>query len=91
MEFQETTADLVIKELAPRAQALRQSIAIRIALATKASDSLEQQIKDDVNEIERLSALTDDLRGQLERLRASLSGALSTYRNGAAAWREQHG
>jgi hypothetical protein len=72
-EFQETTADLVIKELAPRAQALRESIAIQIALATKASGSLEQQMKDDANEIERLTALTDDLSGQLGRLRASLA------------------
>jgi hypothetical protein len=73
LEFQETTADLVIKELAQRAQALRESIATRIILATKASGSLEQQMKDDANEIERLSALTDDLRGQMEKLRASLA------------------
>jgi hypothetical protein len=72
-EFQEITADLVIKELAPRGRALRESIATRIALATKASDSLEQQMKDDANEIERISALTDDLRGQLERQRTSLA------------------
>lgn len=72
-EFQETTADYVIKELAPHAQALRESIAIRIALATQASDNLEQQIKDDVNEIERIAALSDDLRGQLETQRATLA------------------
>lgn len=72
-EFQETTDDLVIKELAPRARLLREGIATRIALATAASDSLEQQIKDDANEIERVSALIDDLRGQLEKQRASLA------------------
>jgi hypothetical protein len=73
MEFQETTADLVIKELAPRTQALRESIATRSDLATKASDSLELQIKGDANEIERISAITDDMRGQIEKQRASLS------------------
>ncbi len=72
-EFQETAANLVIQELAPRARALRESIETRIALATKAADGLDQQTKDDANEIERLSALTDDLRGQLEKQRASLA------------------
>lgn len=81
-EFQETTADLVIKELAPRARALREAIAARIALATKASDNLEQQIKDDENEIERIGVLTDDLRGQLEKQRANLAALYQ--RTGAA-------
>ena len=52
-EFQETIADLIIKELAPRERAMRESIATRLALATMASDSLEQQMKDDANEIEQ--------------------------------------
>jgi hypothetical protein len=41
---------------------VRESIAPRLALTIQASDSLERQIKDDANEIERVSALTD-LRG----------------------------
>lgn len=72
-EFQETIADQIIKELAPRARALRESIAAQISLATKASDDLEQQIKADANEIERISAVSDDLRGQLEKQRANLT------------------
>jgi hypothetical protein len=72
-EFQETTADHIIKELAPRARALREDIAVRLSLATRASDSLEQQIKADTNEVERITALSDDLRGQLENQRASLA------------------
>ena len=72
-EFQEVAADLVIKELAPRARALRESIETRIALATKAADSLEQQIKDDSNEIDRIGVLADDLRSQLEKQRQNLA------------------
>jgi hypothetical protein len=72
-EFQKATADLIIKELAPRARALRESITARNILAKRASDSLDQQIKDDTNEIERTSALADDLRSQLEKQRAALA------------------
>jgi chromosome segregation ATPase len=72
-EFQETTVHHIIEELAPRARALREDIAARISFATKASDSLEQQIKADANEIERNSALSDDLRGQLENKPANLA------------------
>jgi|SRR5665213_1380508 len=72
-EFQESTAGLVIKELAPRAAALRANIVTRLALATKASDTLELQIKEDENEIKRIGTLTDDLRDQLEKQRASLA------------------
>jgi predicted nucleic acid-binding Zn-ribbon protein len=72
-EFQQSIADTIIKDLAPRAQALRENIAAQLALATKASDSLEQQIKADTNEIERISALSDDLRGQLDNQRANLT------------------
>jgi hypothetical protein len=71
-EFQDITADLIIKELAPRARALRESIATRITLANVVSDNLEQQIKDDANEVERLTVLTDNLRAQLEKQQASL-------------------
>jgi predicted nucleic acid-binding Zn-ribbon protein len=72
-EFQGITADLVIKELAPRARVLREGIATRISLAKRASDNLEQQIKADASEIERISALGDVLRGQIENLRANLA------------------
>jgi hypothetical protein len=72
-EFQEITADRIIKDLTPRARALRENIAAKIALATRASDNLEQQIKADANEIERVSALSDDLRSQLEKQRANLA------------------
>jgi hypothetical protein len=72
-EFQETTADLVINDLASRARALREGIAARISLAKGASDNLEQQIKTDANEIDRIGALTDDLQGQLQRQRANLA------------------
>src|ERR1700730_17884695 len=72
-EFQEAIADLVIKELAPRARALRAAIAARIDLAAKASDNIEQQISDDLSEVERIGVFTDDLRGQLEKQRASLA------------------
>jgi len=72
-EFQETTADLVIKELAPRARALREGNETRIALATKAADNLEQQIKDDSNEIDRIGVLADDLRSQLGKQRENLA------------------
>jgi len=71
-EFQETIADLITKELASRTQALRESITARISLAKRAADNLEQQIKADANEIDRISALSDDLQGQLQRQRASL-------------------
>ena len=72
-EFHDIIANLVTKELAPRARALRESIESRIALATKASESLEQQIKDDGGEIDRISVLTEDLRGQLEKQRVNLA------------------
>jgi uncharacterized coiled-coil protein SlyX len=72
-EFQETTADLIIKDLEPRARALRESIATRIALANAASDDLEQQIKHDASEIEHIGVLIKDLRGEIEKNRASLA------------------
>ena len=72
-EFQETTADLVIKELAPRARALREGIETRLALATKAANNLEQQIKDDSNEIDRIGFLADDLSIQLGKQRENLA------------------
>jgi hypothetical protein len=72
-EFQETIADHIIKELAPRAQALRESIATRIALATQASNSLEQQINEDANKIERIGALADELHSQLAKQRETLT------------------
>jgi hypothetical protein len=72
-EFQKATADLIIKELAPRARALRESMAARNSLVKRASDNLEQQIKDDTSEIERTSALADDLRSQLGKQRAALA------------------
>ena len=72
-EFQETTADLIIKELAPRTKALREGIETRIALATKAADNLEQRIKDDSNEIDRIGVLADDLRSQLGKQRENLA------------------
>jgi hypothetical protein len=72
-EFQEIIADLVTKELAPRARTLRESIANRLALASKVADDIEQQIKDDGNEIDRIGALTEDLRSQIEKQRANLA------------------
>jgi chorismate mutase len=72
-EFQKTSADLVIKDLASRAQALREDIAARVSLAKRASDNLEQQIKEDLHEIDRVTAITDDLRGQVQTERASLA------------------
>lgn len=72
-EFQEAAAALVINDLAPRARALRESIETRIALAKNAADTLERQIKDDADEIERISVLTDNLRSELEKQRASLA------------------
>jgi hypothetical protein len=72
-DFQKSVADLVINELAPRARALREAIGARTALATEASDNLEQQIKDDGGEIERIGVLTEDLRGQLEKQRVNLA------------------
>jgi hypothetical protein len=72
-EFQEITADLIIKEQAPRAQTLRASIAAQIASLSEISANLQQQVKDDVHELERLGALTDDLRDQIEKQRANLA------------------
>lgn len=72
-EFQKTTADLVIKELVPRTRALREGIDTRIALATKAADNLEQQIKDDSSEIDRIGVVADDLRSQLGKQRENLA------------------
>lgn len=71
--FHETTADLVTKELAPRARALRQDISARIDLATRIFDSLEQQILTDGKEIERIGTLSDDLRDQLQTQRTTLA------------------
>ena len=73
-EFQKAIADHVIKELAPRARALRESIAARNSLAKGALGNLDQQVKDDTTEIERTNALADDLRSQLEKQRVALAG-----------------
>jgi hypothetical protein len=72
-EFQDAAADLVIKELAPRERALRESIETRMTLATRAADDLEQQIRDDANEIGRFGALLNDLRSQLEKQQENLA------------------
>jgi hypothetical protein len=81
-EFQESIADQIIKELAPRARALREGIAARIVLASKASDNFEQQITADANEIEHIRAFSDDLRGRLENHQADLAALYQ--RTGAA-------
>jgi hypothetical protein len=70
-EFQEAIAARVIKEQAPRVQLLRDGTAMRIASATKASDELDQQIKAITADIERISAFSDSLRGQIENQRAN--------------------
>ena len=72
-EFQEAVADLVIREMAPRERAIRESIETRMALATRAADDIEQQTKDAANEIGRIGVLLNDLRGQLERQQENLS------------------
>jgi hypothetical protein len=72
-EYQETIADLIAKELAPRSRALRENIATQLALAAKTFDDLGQQIKDDANEIERIGANIVDLRGQTEKQRQTLA------------------
>jgi len=72
-EFQNALADQVIKQQAPRAQALRENIAANIASATKASDNLGQEVSSAVKEIERINALSDGLRGQIESQRGNLA------------------
>jgi chromosome segregation ATPase len=59
--------------MASRERAMRASIETRLALATRAADNLEQKIKDDANEIERIGALLDDVRSQLEKQQESLA------------------
>src|SRR5260221_12196141 len=72
-QFQETIAGQIIKDLEPRARAWREDIASQMSIATKASDNLEQWIKADKDEIKRITALSDDLRGQLENQRTNLA------------------
>ena len=81
-KFQQTIADLIIKELTPRARALRENITTRISLARKVSENLEQQIKADASEIGRINALSNDLQGQIENQRAHLA---TLYQRTAAA------
>jgi len=80
--FQEAISDQVIKEETPRVQLLREVAALRIASITSASDNLEREIKANAAEIERISALSDDLRGQLEKQRANLA---TLYQRAGAA------
>jgi hypothetical protein len=80
--FQEAISDQVIKEEIPRVQLLRELAARRIASITSASDTLEREIKANAAEIERISALSDDLRGQLEKQRANLA---TLYQRAGAA------
>jgi hypothetical protein len=72
-EFQKAIADQVIKQQAPRAQVLREGIAIRIASTTRSSEILEQEIIATAKEIESINALSADLRGQIESQRANLA------------------
>jgi hypothetical protein len=72
-EFQQTIADYIIEELAPRGRASSEAVATRIALATKASDNLQQQIEADSSDIESISALTIDLQDQIEKQRVNLA------------------
>jgi hypothetical protein len=72
-QFQEAIADQVIKDLEPPTRAWRENVASEMSIATKASDSLEQRIKADEDEIKRIGALGDDLQGQLENQRANLA------------------
>ena len=71
--FQESITDQVIKDLAPRARALRENIASRITLGTKASEKLEQQVKNTAREIERVDTFTSNLQRQLEAPQANLA------------------
>ncbi|MCK1364157.1 hypothetical protein [Bradyrhizobium sp. 62] len=71
--FQESITDRVMEDLAPRARALRENIASRIALGTKTSEELERQVKDTAREIERVDTFTSNLQRQLEPPQANLA------------------
>ncbi len=73
MEFQEAVAELVIKGIAARSYALRENNATRIVLTNKVADNLEQQIRENQNEINRLGALIDDLRALFEKKQEALA------------------
>jgi hypothetical protein len=72
-EFQEAIDEQIIKRHAPRTLAIREDISSRIVLVTQASGDLEQQIRADNIEIDRITALSDDLRSQIENQRANLA------------------
>ncbi len=72
-DFQQAIADQIAKDLALRAQVLHGGLANQVALATRASGTLEKQIAADAAEIERIDTLSDDLRGQIENRRADLA------------------
>jgi hypothetical protein len=71
--FQASIIDQVVKDLAPRARALRENIASRVALGTKASENLERQVKDTSREIERIDVFTSNLQRQSEAHQANLA------------------
>jgi DNA repair exonuclease SbcCD ATPase subunit len=72
-EYQQSIADQIIKDQAPRAQAVRERLAERINLAQKAAGTLEQQIDADVKEVERIDAVSENLRNQIDRLQTDVT------------------
>jgi uncharacterized protein YceH (UPF0502 family) len=72
-ELHQAIIDLIFTELLPRGQALSESTKARVSLAEKNSESLRQQIKVELNEMDILNNLTSDLRRQVEDLRARLA------------------
>lgn len=72
-EFQGAIFDEIIGQQGPRAKALRDDLAAKITLAKTASGDLDQDAKGLAKQIERLGALSDDLRSQIEEQRAYLT------------------
>jgi hypothetical protein len=72
-EFHQSIADQIINAQSRRAQLIRDVITERIATARRRSISLSEQSDTAAREIDSINVLSKDLRGQIERERASLA------------------
>jgi hypothetical protein len=71
-EFHQSVADQIINAQSRRAQLMRDVITERIATARRRSINLSEQSDTAAREIDSINVLSKDLRGQIERERASL-------------------
>jgi len=83
--FQQLIVDQIIKERAVEVEALRKSVAAKVASANRASRDLVQQTRDFESQIQTLSASAEELKKQIGSRQSELTTAFKNTANSNSA------